>query len=111
MFWVAVFLAWSIWAHFGDVGIKLVGMAGAMILLGVALVDFLNTFWKVKPSVVETTPPRDHWNRPVRRVASHGKGFLPSSDTASAIPSTSWLARATMRPPRRYSSLTSLEPS
>jgi len=111
MFWIAVFLAWSIWAHFGDVGIKSVGMAGAMIVLGIALRNFLNMFWKVKPNKVASIPERDLWNRPARRLVSLGKGLLPSSGTAPAIPYSSWLARATTRPPRRYSSLPPSEPA
>ncbi len=111
MVWIAVFLAWSIWAHFGGAGIRVVGMSGAIIVLAIALRDFLDMYWKVKPREAATGPERDLWGHPVRRLSSLSRGFSPSRHSAANIPETSWLARATTRPPRRYDSLTPSEPA
>jgi hypothetical protein len=63
MVWVILFLAWMIWARFGTAGLEGAATVGAMIIAGLGVRSFLDTFWKSKDRTEKQPREMNSWNR------------------------------------------------
>ena len=63
MLWVILFVACMIWARFGATGLEGAAIAGAMVVAGLGVRNFLNTFWRKKDPADAVPPKTSFWTR------------------------------------------------
>jgi hypothetical protein len=88
MVWAIMFVALMVLGRYGMEGLKDATMVGAMIVVGLGVRSFLNTFWKSKGDD-EDKPEKHYWDGPGFRLTRSKRGFSLSSNaprTFSSIP-------------------------
>jgi len=63
MLWVILFVGCMIWARFGASGLEGAATAGAMVVAGLGVRNFLNNFWSKKDHNEAMPPKTSFWTR------------------------------------------------
>jgi hypothetical protein len=61
--WVILFVACMVGLRFGAGGLESVAIAGAMVVAGLGVRSFLNTFWRKKDQTDPVPPKTRFWTR------------------------------------------------
>ncbi len=79
MVWAIMFVALMILGRYGVDGLKDAGMVGAMIVAGIGVHNFLNTFWRRKEENKDQ-PEKDYWDGPGFTAPRRKNGLSLSSN-------------------------------
>jgi hypothetical protein len=105
MLWLAGFLGFVLWARFGSAGLTVM----ALLVIGLAVENLLNTHWKQKSGQEKPRPPRE-WARPRTGVNPliH-RLFPPRKEEVLARSPSPWEVEAQDRPPSKKKRVTTLD--
>lgn len=78
--WVILFLGLLIWARFGATGLEAAATVGAMILAGLGVRSFLNTFWKKQACEEKDDKATNVWERPRDNKYRRGLFYARAED-------------------------------
>ncbi len=84
MFYVLVFLGYAIWFRAGGQGLKTAAMVGAILLVGMGVHNFLNTFWSKKTQKKQSQAPS--YEKPAKRSRFHMSRKASPPETSDLEP-------------------------